>query len=51
MHPLAKNPINYTYDAIASQNKVITSFVKSKALGRHPYKHALCTDNVEIFSA
>jgi hypothetical protein len=31
--PLPNTPI---YDAIASQNKVMTSYVKSKALGRHP---------------
>jgi hypothetical protein len=34
--PLPKKPIKSTYDAIASQNKVMTSFVKSKAIGRHP---------------
>jgi hypothetical protein len=36
--PLPKKPMNTksTYDVIASQNKVITSFVKSKALGKHP---------------
>jgi hypothetical protein len=31
-----KKPMKSTYDAIASQNKVMASFVKIKALGRHP---------------